>query len=357
MYNLVINLTSVSLKNISKRFKNAESEAVSNVDLTIENKEFLVILGPSGSGKSSLLRLIAGLEESTSGEIYFGNELMNDVSPRERDVSMVFQNFALFPHMTVFENIAFPIRASGKDTTNLDDEVKRIASLLQIENLLKRKPGALSGGEQQRVSLGRAIIKKPKIFLMDEPLSNLDASLRAELRAEIKKLHKKLGITFIYVTHDQTEAMTMADRIALIKDGKILQVDKPEEIYNSPNQSWIGSFLGSPPMNLIHSVNSGNSLVIASQKINFKSSVKSNKVVVGIRPEKIYITSEKGRLTGSVLSTEYLGDSKIINVKLDDYIIKVKVPNDSVFSNDHVINLDFSDNDIRLFDIDGKHLG
>jgi len=154
MYNLVINLTSVSLKNISKRFKNAESDAVSNVDLTIENKEFLVILGPSGSGKSSLLRLIAGLEESTSGEIYFGNELMNDVSPRERDVSMVFQNFALFPHMTVFENIAFPIRASGKDTTNLDDEVKRIASLLQIDNLLKRKPGALSGGEQQRVSLG-----------------------------------------------------------------------------------------------------------------------------------------------------------------------------------------------------------
>ena len=184
-------MTSVSLKNISKRFKNAESDAVSNVNLTIDNKEFLVILGPSGSGKSSLLRLIAGLEESTSGEIYFGKELMNNVAPRERDVSMVFQNFALFPNMTVFENIAFPIRASGKDTTNLDDEVKRIASLLQIEDLLERKPGALSGGEQQRVSLGRAIIKKPKIFLMDEPLSNLDASLRAELRTEIKKLHEK----------------------------------------------------------------------------------------------------------------------------------------------------------------------
>ena len=183
-------MTSVSLKNISKRFKNAESDAVSNVDLKIENKEFLVILGPSGSGKSSLLRLIAGLEESTSGEVYFGNELMNAVAPRERDVSMVFQNFALFPNMTVFENIAFPIRASGKDTTNLDNEVKRIANLLQIEDLLERRPGALSGGEQQRVSLGRAIIKKPKIFLMDEPLSNLDASLRAELRAEIKKLHE-----------------------------------------------------------------------------------------------------------------------------------------------------------------------
>jgi multiple sugar transport system ATP-binding protein len=282
---------------------------------------------------------------------------MNAVAPRERDVSMVFQNFALFPNMTVFENIAFPIRASGKDTTNLDDEVKRIANLLQIEDLLERRPGALSGGEQQRVSLGRAIIKKPKIFLMDEPLSNLDASLRAELRTEIKKLHEKLGITFIYVTHDQTEAMTMADRIALIKDGKLLQVAKPEEIYDSPNHSWIGAFLGSPPMNLLHSVNSDDSLVIGSQKINFKSSVKNDKVVVGLRPENLRITSEKGRLAGSVLSTEYLGDSKIINVKLDDSVIKVKVPNDSVFSDGHDINLDFSDNDIKLFDIDGKYLG
>ena len=282
---------------------------------------------------------------------------MNNIAPRERDVSMVFQNFALFPNMTVFENIAFPIRASGKDTTNLDDEVKRIANLLQIEDLLERRPGALSGGEQQRVSLGRAIIKKPKIFLMDEPLSNLDASLRAELRTEIKKLHEKLGITFIYVTHDQTEAMTMADRIALIKDGKLLQVAKPEEIYDSPNHSWIGAFLGSPPMNLLHSVNSDDSLVIGSQKINFKSSVKNDKVVVGLRPENLRITSEKGRLAGSVLSTEYLGDSKIINVKLDDSVIKVKVPNDSVFSDGHDINLDFSDNDIKLFDIDGKYLG
>ena len=282
---------------------------------------------------------------------------MNNIAPRERDVSMVFQNFALFPNMTVFENIAFPIRASGKDTTNLDDEVKRIANLLQIEDLLERRPGALSGGEQQRVSLGRAIIKKPKIFLMDEPLSNLDASLRAELRTEIKKLHEKLGITFIYVTHDQTEAMTMADRIALIKDGKLLQVAKPEEIYDSPNHSWIGAFLGSPPMNLLHSVNSDDSLVIGSQKINFKSSVKNDKVVVGIRPENLRITSEKGRLAGSVLSTEYLGDSKIINVKLDDSVIKVKVPNDSIFTDGQDINLDFSDNDIKLFDIDGKHLG
>ena len=336
----------VTLKKVSKRFTNADVDAVNQVDLEIVNKEFLVILGPSGSGKSSLLRLIAGLEEVSGGEVYFGNELMNDVSPRERDISMVFQNFALFPNMTVYDNIAFPIRASGKDSENLDSEVKRIASMLQIEGLLDRKPGALSGGEQQRVSLGRAIIKKPKIFLMDEPLSNLDASLRSELRTEIKKLHKELGITFIYVTHDQTEAMTMADRIALIKDGKLLQVDKPEVIYDNPNHSWIGSFLGMPAMNLISSSDLGDSVPS-----------KKGASVIGIRPENINISTEKSKLSGSVISTEYLGDSKIINVQVGNSIIKAKVSNDSTFSVGADVNLDFSDDDLRFFTDDGKNLG
>ena len=336
----------VTLKKVSKRFPNAEVDAVNQVDLEIVNKEFLVILGPSGSGKSSLLRLIAGLEEVSGGEVYFGNELMNDVSPRERDISMVFQNFALFPNMTVYENIAFPIRASGKESENLDSEVKRIASMLQIDDLLDRKPGALSGGEQQRVSLGRAIIKKPKVFLMDEPLSNLDASLRSELRAEIKKLHKELGITFIYVTHDQTEAMTMADRIALIKDGKLLQVDKPEVIYDNPNHSWIGSFLGMPAMNLISSSDLSGSIPS-----------KKGASVIGIRPENLNISTEKSKLTGSVISTEYLGDSKIINVQVGNSIIKAKVSNDSTFSVGADVNLDFSDDDLRFFTDDGKHLG
>nr|AIF19369.1 ABC transporter related protein (msmX, msmK) [uncultured marine thaumarchaeote KM3_86_F11] len=336
----------VILKKVSKRFTNADVDAVNQVDLEIVNKEFLVILGPSGSGKSSLLRLIAGLEEVSGGEVYFGNELMNDVSPRERDISMVFQNFALFPNMTVYDNIAFPIRASGKDSENLDSEVKRIASMLQIEGLLDRKPGALSGGEQQRVSLGRAIIKKPKIFLMDEPLSNLDASLRSELRAEIKKLHKELGITFIYVTHDQTEAMTMADRIALIKDGKLLQVDKPEVIYNDPNHSWIGSFLGMPAMNLVSPSDLGDSVPS-----------KKGASVIGIRPENINISTEKSKLSGSVISTEYLGDSKILNVQVGNAIMKAKVSNDSTFSVGADVNLDFSDDDLRFFTDDGKNLG
>tara|TARA_Y100000590_G_scaffold376178_1_gene441575 strand:+ start:1630 stop:2649 length:1020 start_codon:yes stop_codon:yes gene_type:complete len=336
-------MSSVTLKKISKRFTNSDVDAVSQVNLEIENKEFLVILGPSGSGKSSLLRLIAGLEEASNGEVYFGNDLMNDISPRERDISMVFQNFALFPNMTVYENIAFPIRASGKDSTNLDSEVKKIASMLQIESLLDRKPGELSGGEQQRVSLGRAIIKKPKVFLMDEPLSNLDASLRSELRAEIKKLHKELGITFIYVTHDQTEAMTMADRIALIKDGKLLQVDKPDVLYNNPNHSWIGSFLGMPAMNLVNSSDLGDSI-----------STKKGTTVVGIRPENITVSSGNSKLTGSVISTEYLGDSQILNVKIANSVVKVKVPNDSKFSVGTDVNLDFSDDDLRFFSDDGK---
>ena len=338
-------MSSVTLKKVSKRFTNAETDAVDQVDLEINNKEFLVILGPSGSGKSSLLRLIAGLEETTGGEVYFGNELVNDVSPRERNISMVFQNFALFPNMTVYDNIAFPIRASGQDSENLDDEVKRIASMLQIESLLDRKPGELSGGEQQRVSLGRAIIKKPKIFLMDEPLSNLDASLRAELRAEIKKLHKELGITFIYVTHDQTEAMSMADRIALIKDGKLLQVDKPEVIYNTPNHSWIGSFLGMPAMNLANSSDLGDSI-----------SAKKGASVIGIRPENITVSSEKSKLTGSVISIEYLGDSQILNVKVGKSVMKVKVPNDSKYSVGADVNLDFSDDSLRFFSDDGKYV-
>ena len=290
--------------------------------------------------------LIAGLEELTEGDIYFGKELMNTIAPRERDISMVFQNFALFPNMTVYENIAFPIRASGKDTSNLDDDVKRIANLLQIEDLLDRKPGALSGGEQQRVSLGRAIIKKPKIFLMDEPLSNLDASLRSELRTEIKKLHKELGITFIYVTHDQTEAMSMADRIALIKDGKLLQVDKPDIIYDNPNHSWIGSFLGMPSMNLVKSSDFGDSIPS-----------KKGASVIGIRPENLSISSEKAKLSGSVISTEYLGDSKIVNIQVGNTVMKVKVSNDSKFTAGKDVHIDFSDDDLRFFNDDGKNLG
>ena len=349
-------MTSISLKSISKSFGNKNKvSAVSDVNLEINDKEFLVILGPSGSGKSSLLRLIAGLEEPTSGDVSFNSKNMNDVPPRNRDVSMVFQNFALFPNMTVFDNIAFPLVASENNKLDVGVEVKRISSLLKIENLLGRKPSELSGGEQQRVALGRAIIKQPKLFLMDEPLSNLDAALRAELRTEIKKLRDKLQVTTVYVTHDQTEAMTMADRIAIIKDGKVIQVGTPEEIYNTPTHSWIGSFIGSPPMNLINVKAGDNSLTIGSQKINFKNSA-SGDIVLGLRPENITVVGQGGKLDGNVLFFEYLGDSKIITANVEDQLMKIKVSDTDNISIGDKISLDFNDADVRLFNTNGNSM-
>jgi len=346
-------MVKVSIKNASKTFVNSDTSAVTNVNLDINDKEFLVILGPSGSGKSTLLRLIAGLEELTTGDVYFGPELMNDVQPRDRNISMVFQNFALFPHMTVFDNIAFPLVASNTDTQTITSEVKRIASLLKIDDLLERRPSELSGGEQQRVSLGRAIIKKPQIFLMDEPLSNLDAALRSGLRTEIKKLHEQLKITFIYVTHDQTEAMTMADRIAIIKDGKVLQVDKPEQIYDFPSTSWIGSFVGSPPMNIVKAKSNKDSLTIDSQEFNFKNSLSGN-VMIGIRPENIKIVSkDEGKLSGTVLFVDYLGDSNVVNIDIENQIIRAKV-SDSDLNVGSKTSITFNDDDIILFDDKGN---
>ena len=346
-------MVKVSIKNVSKTFVNSDTSAVTNVNLDVNDKEFLVILGPSGSGKSTLLRLIAGLEELSSGDIYFGPELMNDVQPRDRNISMVFQNFALFPHMTVFDNIAFPLVASNTDTQTITSEVKRISSLLKIDDLLERRPSELSGGEQQRVSLGRAIIKKPQIFLMDEPLSNLDAALRSELRTEIKKLHEELKITFIYVTHDQTEAMTMADRIAIIKDGRVLQVDNPEQIYDFPSTSWIGSFIGSPPMNIIKAKSNKDSLTIDSQEFNFKNSLSGN-VMVGIRPENLKIVSkDEGKLSGTVLFVDYLGDSNVVNIDIENQIIRAKV-SDSDLNVGSKTSITFNDDDIILFDDNGN---
>ena len=346
-------MVKVSIKNASKTFVNSDTSAVTNVNLDIHDKEFLVILGPSGSGKSTLLRLIAGLEELTTGDVYFGPELMNDVQPRDRNISMVFQNFALFPHMTVFDNIAFPLVASNTDTQTITSEVKRIASLLKIDDLLERRPSELSGGEQQRVSLGRAIIKKPQVFLMDEPLSNLDAALRSGLRTEIKKLHEELKITFIYVTHDQTEAMTMADRIAIIKDGKVLQVDNPEQIYDFPSTSWIGSFVGSPPMNIVKAKSNKDSLTIDSQEFNFKNSLSGN-VMIGIRPENIKIVSkDEGKLSGTVLFVDYLGDSNVVNIDIENQIIRAKV-SDSDLNVGSKTSITFNDDDIILFDDKGN---
>ena len=242
-------MAKVTIKNLNKYFENG-FHAVKDVSFTAEDKEFIVLVGPSGCGKTTILRMIAGLEDISSGEIYIGDTLVNDVPPKDRDIAMVFQNYALYPHMTVFDNMAFALKMRKMPKEEIKIKVSNSAKLLGIESMLKRKPGQLSGGQRQRVALGRAIVRNPKVFLFDEPLSNLDAKLRVAMRAEIVKLHKTIGNTMIYVTHDQVEAMTMADRIAVMKDGVIQQIDSPLKIYNDPANVFVAGFIGSPAINM-----------------------------------------------------------------------------------------------------------
>ncbi|MEG2769597.1 MAG: sn-glycerol-3-phosphate ABC transporter ATP-binding protein UgpC, partial [Oscillospiraceae bacterium] len=246
-------MASISLKNIYKIYE-GDVTAVSDFNLEIEDKEFVILVGPSGCGKSTTLRMIAGLEEISKGELYIGDRLVNDVAPKDRDIAMVFQNYALYPHMTVFKNMAFGLQLRKTPKDEIDKRVREAARVLDIEHLLDRRPKALSGGQRQRVALGRAMVRNPSVFLLDEPLSNLDAKLRTAMRTEIIKLHQKLGTTFIYVTHDQTEAMTMGDRIVVMKDGYIQQVDTPQNLYDSPCNMFVAGFIGSPQMNFLDAV-------------------------------------------------------------------------------------------------------
>ena len=243
-------MASVTLKNVYKIYSGGVT-AVTDFCLDIEDKEFIILVGPSGCGKSTTLRMIAGLEEISKGELYIGDQLANDIAPKDRDIAMVFQNYALYPHMTVYDNMAFGLKLRKTPKDEIKRRVEEAARILDISHLLDRKPKALSGGQRQRVALGRAIVRDPKVFLLDEPLSNLDAKLRAQMRTEIAKLHKRLGTTFIYVTHDQTEAMTMGDRIVVMKDGFIQQVDTPQNLYDLPVNEFVAGFMGSPQMNFI----------------------------------------------------------------------------------------------------------
>ncbi len=292
-------MAQVILKDVTKRFGNVT--AVDNISLDIKDKEFIVLVGPSGCGKSTTLRMVAGLEEITSGDIYIGDTVVNDVPPKDRDIAMVFQNYALYPHMDVYNNMAFGLKLRKFPKNEIDRRVKEAAKLLGIENLLDRKPKALSGGQRQRVAVGRAIVREPKVFLMDEPLSNLDAKLRVQMRAELSKLHNRLQTTIIYVTHDQTEAMTMGDRIVVMKDGHIYQVGAPLEIYNHPDNVFVAGFIGSPAMNFLDVVlkKEGETYVIDAK--TFKVEIPAEKaasikdigkyvgkqVILGIRPEDI----------------------------------------------------------------------
>ncbi|MEA2553690.1 MAG: multiple sugar transport system ATP-binding protein [Fimbriimonadaceae bacterium] len=315
-------MASVAFKDVNKVF-GKDVKAVQDLSLDIKDGEFMVLVGPSGCGKTTALRIVAGLEEATSGDVFIGDARVNDVPPKDRDIAMVFQNYALYPHMTVYENIAFGLKLrelkgffweathmpkARKIRQNIDDRVHEVAKMLGIDQLLLRRPRELSGGQRQRVALARAIVRKPKVFLMDEPLSNLDAKLRIQTRAELIRLHRTLGITTIYVTHDQVEAMTMGQRMAIMKDGLLQQVDEPETVYDQPANKFVAGFVGSPPMNFFDSVieQEGSAAVVNAGDFRLPlpvghpaAAMVGKRVTLGIRPESIFDAAMEGPLKAS----------------------------------------------------------
>lgn len=354
------------LENIYKVYEGGV-RAVSDFNLKIADKEFVVFVGPSGCGKSTTLRMIAGLEEITSGNLFIGGSKMNDVEPKDRNIAMVFQNYALYPHMTVFQNMAFGLKLRKVNSKEIEKRVKNAAKILGITDLLARKPKALSGGQRQRVALGRAIVREPNVFLLDEPLSNLDAKLRVQMRAEITKLHKRLSTTFIYVTHDQTEAMTMGDRIVVMKDGFIQQVDSPATLYEQPRNVFVATFLGSPQMNIFEAnltedkglgitFGEGHSASFPETKAKQLSDRQyiGQKVLFGIRPENIKLASSGIKATVDVV--EHLGSETIIYAEvagLDTNVI-VKIPTDYDIVEGKELFLDFDMDKAHLFDAETK---
>lgn len=346
------NMAKVTLKNVVKKYDT--KTIINNISLEIKDKEFLVLVGSSGCGKSTILRMIAGLEGITDGEIYIDDKCVNNVHPKDRDIAFVFQSYALYPHMTVYENIAFPLKMRNFKKEEIDKKVKEAANILNLTEYLNRKPKQLSGGQRQRVALGRAIVRNPKVFLMDEPLSNLDAKLRVQMRSEIKKLHEKLQTTFIYVTHDQTEALTMGDRIVVLDKGVIQQVDKPEEIYYNPANTFVGGFLGSPSMNFINCKIQDNTIRLNNDYIVYlseeqKSLLKGYQdVIVGIRPEKMDIENSNYNLTVPVDISEMLGSEKIVYFEINGAKCSAKVDAQKHF--DKEITLKFNTNDFLFFD-------
>ena len=361
-------MAELQLKHIYKKYSGGVT-AVSDFCLDIADKEFIVLVGPSGCGKSTTLRMIAGLEEISEGELYIDGKLMNDVAPKDRDIAMVFQNYALYPHMTVFDNMAFGLKLRKTPKDEIKKRVHEAAKILDIEHLLERKPKALSGGQRQRVALGRCIVRSPKVFLMDEPLSNLDAKLRVAMRTEINKLHKKLETTFIYVTHDQTEAMTMGTRIIVMKDGLVQQVDTPVNLYNKPCNMFTAGFIGSPQMNFIDALLSKNDegvfLTFGSETVRLPDGKASNPalndyigktVVLGIRPEDMHdeeafvAAQETSVVSAYVDVTEMMGAEYYLYLTIADKAFTARVNPRTTAKVGDTIKIAFDVNKIHLFD-------
>ena len=313
----------LELQNITKVYPNG-TKAVNETSLNVEKGEFVVFVGPSGCGKSTLLRMIAGLEDITAGEIVLDASIINTIDPSERDVAMVFQNYALYPHMTVYNNMAYGLKNRGISKQEIEDKVNEVAKLLEIDPYLSRKPSMLSGGQRQRVAMGRAIVRNPKIFLFDEPLSNLDAKLRNQMRLEIKKLQRQMGVTSIFVTHDQTEAMTLGDRIVVINNGIVEQVGTPKDIYSNPNTKFVAEFIGSPQMNIFNCKIDNGIAKIDNNPINLNKSINVDDASIGIRPDDIQI-SDSGSITCKANLVEYLGSDMIIYSSIGDQEFSCKL--------------------------------
>lgn len=329
-------MAEVVLRNVEKRF--GKIQALRGINLEVQDGEFLVLLGPTGAGKTTTLRIVSGLEEPDQGEVFINGVRMNGVAPRDRNCAFVFQNYILYPHLTVYDNMAFPLRSKlwRMDEGEIRKRVEHVARVLKIEHLLQRKPDKLSGGEQQRVALGRAMVRNPRVFLMDEPLSNLDAKLREEMRVELKSLQKNLGATFFFVTHDHVEAMTLGDRVAVLNQGVLQQVGTPEEVYEYPANLFVARFVGNPEMNLLEGFLEGRKLFLKS--LGFSLELEKvlegkefpSRVLVGLRPENILLG--QGENFGEVYLVEDLGGDKIVRLRAGEVLLRVRVPKEATFS-------------------------
>ena len=361
-------MAKVELVKVMKKYEGADDYTIRETDLVIKDKEFMILVGPSGCGKSTTLRMIAGLEDITSGEISIGNTVVNDVPPKERDIAMVFQNYALYPHMNVYDNMSFGLKLRKYSKTEIEKRVIDAAKILGIEDLLGRKPKELSGGQRQRVALGRAIVRHPHVFLMDEPLSNLDAKLRVHMRSEIIKLHQRLETTMIYVTHDQVEAMTMGDRIAIFNLGVIQQVGNPQEIYKYPVNIFVAGFIGSPAMNFfkgklikedkkIKFSGEGIEFMLTSEQSEKLSSYEKQEIIIGIRPENIFLedfskvpSTSDNTIKAVVDVIEPMGNEYFLCMKIEDKSFTIRVDGDAKPVQNTMINLIISRDTVRFFD-------
>lgn len=352
-------MVEVRLEKVTKTF--GKVIAVDNASLTFEDKKLTTVVGPSGCGKTTLLRMVAGLETPTQGSVYIGDKLVNEVPPWDRNVAMVFQSYALYPHMSVFDNIAFPLKARKRPREEIKKRVTDTAELLEVSELLDRKPRELSGGQMQRIALGRAIVRQPDVFLMDEPLSNLDAKLRVYMRAEIKKLQRLLGVTTIYVTHDQAEAMTIGDTLVVMNDGKICCIGHPDSVYSKPKDTFVATFIGSPAMNLLEGNFESDKGLFVTESLKYKlpnsmtrvtKEKGASKLILGIRPEDIIVENFKanGFVKTEVYMIEQLGRELLLSLKIGQHIIKAIAPTDIKLEIGGVAWMKFDETKLHVFD-------